>query len=110
MTRTIDHIVRTHQIARERMTVGEPVWAYTLQVTRDDDGTFEENRDRFANTLRGSAWFAHATENGSAVFSDLYCFWEEASDAESVEQFDAILSEIYDIADIDRCFISFVAP
>lgn len=108
MTRTIGHIVAVHELAAERRRAGKPVWDHTLRAVRDENGTFEENRDRFARSLRASSWFRASTDNGTDIFSDLYCLWEDLAEAEDVAEFDAHLANLYDLADYERCFIQFI--
>lgn len=108
MPRTIDHIVDTHRIARERVSAGKPAWKYTLNATRAADAPFEENRDRFARALRRSRWFTEATTDGQDVDTELFVLWEEIRDADDVKHFDQVLESIYDLADTDRCFIRFI--
>jgi hypothetical protein len=106
MPRTIDHLVETHRIAAERRAAGKRHWAHRLTVTRYTDGTFEQNRDEFAGALKCSSWFRASTKEESED-SELWQMWDEIKDAETVDHFDSVLDDIYDLADLERCVISF---
>lgn len=108
MTRTLDHIVDTHRIARERVAAGKPVWAHTVRIARDPEGTFEENRDRTVNALRASSWFRAV--DGADPMSRLTALMYDMADTERAEEYNMVLDEVYDLADVDRCFIEFVRP
>lgn len=107
MPRTIEHIVETHQIARDRRAAGKPVWQYELKAERRD-GDFEWNRDTFAAALKGSKWFRDTVPATAEHQSDLWQLWDEIKDSEDVAHFDAVLDAIYDLADYERCAITFV--
>lgn len=108
MARSIDGIVAAHQRAADLRAAGRPVWAHRLEVVRDDAAPFEANRDSFAASLRGSSWMrASIREAGDELASELAALWDEIRGAETVDQFDALLDEIYDLADVERCWITF---
>lgn len=104
MTRTVEHIVETHQIARARRERGERSWQYQLVASMPADQTFEERRDHFAQVLHESKWFKDVAADETAELSVL---WDEIKDAQDVEHFDSVLALIYDQADTDRCRITF---
>lgn len=81
-----------------------PEWKETI-IARcvDDESAFEANRDAFAAALAASQWFKDSEEYG-----DVWQAWDEIKDAETVERFDQCLAAIYDMADSDRIWITFV--
>jgi len=100
-----DHRVAMSNLVAERKSNGKSVWAYHLKVNMSADLSFKQRRNNFAAALKRSAWFKAVAED---EFSDLWQAWDEIKDAENVEHFDACLSEIYDMADYDRCWIEFM--
>jgi hypothetical protein len=104
VTRTVEHIVETHQVAQARRDRGERVWQYQLVASMPADQPFEERRDHFAEVLHESKWFKDVAGDDTA---ELYVLWDEIKDAQDVEHFDSVLALIYDEADIDRCWITF---
>ncbi len=55
MPRTIEHIVETHRLARERVQAGRPVWARTIDIkatlARSNGDTSEATAARVANEI-----------------------------------------------------------
>lgn len=80
-------------------------WKYRITARREENASFEQNRDWFAAALQGSAWFKAKAEEDSP----LWWLWGEIKDADDVEHFDLVLNAIYDEADADRCWIEFKA-
>ena len=100
MPRTVDHIVETHRIARERRANRQPIWKHTVNladVFHNDELTFERSRDRIVGILRGHRW---AKDNHLLV--DLL---EELADTTTVDEFNEVWDVIYDEADYDRVWI-----
>lgn len=105
MPRTADHIVHTHQIARQRVADGLPVWAHRVDVSdvfHNERMTFEQRRDTIANRLKNTRWYQDADQ---AEFNGVYDTVNELGNAEDVEEFDGWWDELYDLADIDRVWI-----
>lgn len=104
MTDTIEHRVEMSHLANGRRKAGLPVWSRRVEgirdVLTDDDLSFEDKRDRFAEMLEASAWFKDAEEYG-----ELWQCWDEIKDAEEEDHFDYCLNEIYDLADDERVWI-----
>ena len=103
MPRTVDHRVEMARLSRERTAAGKPVWNSKLRlgpVFRDETLTFEELRDTVASRLRASTWFKSYDE-----YDDLPMLAEELADTEDRASLNAVLDEIYDIADADRVWI-----
>jgi hypothetical protein len=115
MVRTIEHIAETHRIARARRDAGERVWQYTVTTVRPLAGIlvdtrearFRELRDRFAAALKSSSWFRESTKDDGED-SELWALWDEIKDAETDDHFNAVLAMIYDLADVERCWLEFV--
>jgi hypothetical protein len=78
-------------------------WKYTLETPRT--GVFETDRDAFAANLKASKWFQETT-NGEED-TELWMLWDFIKDAETVSEFDVALSELYDLADYDKAWITF---
>ena len=107
MPRTVDHIVETHQLAQSRRAAGRPVWEHKIVAQRDDDD-FEWTRDRFAEALKISPWMrASIKAAGDKFDSELWQLWDEIKDAEDERHFNGVLDAIYDLADLERCWITF---
>ncbi len=101
MPRDFDHIVETHQIARQRVAAGLPVWDRRLNladVWKNPDLTFEQRRDAVVDRIRSSGW---ADRNDTVA--DLL---DELGDAASADEFDGPWDLIYDEADVDRVWIA----
>lgn len=80
-----------------------PTWRYTVDlkdVWRNEGLTFEERRTEIARRIRASRW---AEESPWTVFHNLV---DELAEVGSVEEFDQVWDEIYDYADMDRCWIA----
>lgn len=100
MVRSVDHLVETHRLARERRAAGKPVWKYTLylsDVFHNDEMTFEQIRDAIVDRIRRSQWFS---EN-----KDLEELVNGLCGAEDGDEFDDWFGQIYDIADFDRVWV-----
>ncbi len=106
MPRDVDHIVETHQLARQRVAAGLPVWAHTINlkdVWRNDNYTFPERRDVIVARLRRSNWFTGRDTSG---FDELGEVVANLADAEDGTEFDEWWDELYDHADRDRVWIA----
>lgn len=105
MPRTPDHIVATHQIARQRVDAGQPVWAHTVDlrdVFHSDTLSFTERRNAIVRILRATQWVKDADR---AEMDGLFDIVVELAAAEDVEEFDGWWDELYDLADTDRVWI-----
>lgn len=105
MPRTIDHLVHTHQLARQRVAEGKPVWEREISVAdlfHNDRLTFEQRRDAIANRLKDSPWYTSADK---AEFDGVYDTVHELANAEDAEEFNGWWDELYVLADIDRVYI-----
>jgi hypothetical protein len=102
MPATPDHKVAVHQLARERVEAGKPVWAQTIDVSAvfHTDMPFPEWRDTVVRILRASKWMKDAEE-----YSDLAEAVEELSDTADLADFNLVWAAIYDLADYDRVWI-----
>lgn len=112
MERTVEHIAETHAIAQGLRDAGKRTWQYRVTLVRPDasfegQARFVEVRDRFARTIRGSAWFRASTKDAGED-AELWALWDEIKDAETPEHYDAVLSMIYNLADLERCWIEWV--
>lgn len=102
MPRTIDHLVHTHQIARQRVAEGKPVWEHRLDVSdvfHNDRLTFEARRDAIVKRLKDTRWYKDADQ---IEFNGVYDVITELGNAEDTEEFDGWWDELYDLADTDR--------
>lgn len=100
MPRTVDHIVETHRIARQRRTAGLPIWKYTLNVAdvwSNEGMTFQQRRDAIVRRLRKSPW-----HRSSETVRDLTY---ELADSETPDEFNVPWDALYDEADYDRVWI-----
>lgn len=108
MPRTIEHIVETHQIARERVAAGLPVWDRRINVSdvwRDENLTFEQRRDAIVARLNASPWIKNRDQSGFDQLGDIVY---NLSTADDVEEFDGWWDELYDHADYDRVWIAII--
>lgn len=104
MTRTLDHLVDVHRLARERVAAGLLVWDRKLDVSdvfHNDALTFEQRRDSIVRKIRNSGWL-----DGRDMFDDLVLAVEGLENADDVDEFDGWWDEVYDHADYDRAWIS----
>jgi hypothetical protein len=105
MPRTADHIVATHQITRQRIADGLPVWGGSIDVSdvfHNDALTFEQRRDAIAKRLKVSPWYVNADV---AEFDGVHDVVNDLADSEDQEEFNGWWDELYDLADIDRVHI-----
>jgi hypothetical protein len=103
MPDTAEHRADMYRLATERRAAGKPIWDGKLKladVFHNDSLSFEEKRDAIVRRIRASRWFKDYDE-----FDDLPLFVEELADTEDNGSFNAVWSEIYDIADADRVWI-----
>lgn len=103
MPRTVDHIVEIHQLARERVAAGKPVWAHKIDVSlyfHNDELSLEQKRDAIVTHIKASRWFKTADED-----SELHSFVDELSDVDDVDWFNGMWDALYDLADYDRVWI-----
>ena len=103
MPDTAEHRADMHRLATERRAAGLPIWDGTLRladVFHNDSLSFEAKRDAIVHRIRATAWFKDKDE-----YDDLVYLVEELADAEDNGSFNAVWSEIYDIADGDRVWI-----
>lgn len=106
MPRTIDHLVATHELARERRAAGKPIWAHTVDVSRvfhNEDLTFAQRRDGIVAALRGSSWYRQADPDDCDGVRELVD--DHLAYAETGDEFDGPWDELYDLADVDRVWI-----
>lgn len=105
MPRTIDHLVHTHQLARQRVAEGKPVWGRRIDVSdlfHNTALTFTQRRDAIVTRLKNTGWYIQADV---AEFDGVYDTVHELANAEDAEEFNGWWDELYDLADIDRVYI-----
>jgi hypothetical protein len=95
-----------HQLATDRRRAGRPVWDRYVRladVFHNEAMSFEERRDAIVARLRASQWLReeHPDEG-----DELHQFIEELGDARNNDEFRGPWDEIYDIADVERVWIS----
>ncbi len=103
MPATPEHKAAVHQLARERVNAGRPVWAHTIDLSHvfhNEAMSFIERRDAIVRIVRASRWVKAADE-----FSDLTEAVEELSDTADLAEFNLVWDAIYDLADYDRVWI-----
>lgn len=103
MSRTADHLVEVHKLARSRVAAGLPVWDRKLDVSdvfHNDALTFGQIRDSVVQRLRLSGWL-----EGRDEFDALTAAVEGLAYAEDTDEFNGWWDEIYDHADYDRVWI-----
>jgi len=104
MPRDIEHIVETHQLARQRVAAGLPVWDRRINIAdiwNDATMSFEEQRDALVARIRISGWLVGRNE-----FDRLVEVVDNLADAEDFNEFNAWWDELYDHADADRVWIA----
>jgi hypothetical protein len=118
MPRTIESILDSHHAADERRKMGKPVWDRKLRIKHllSDESSNERAKTvgtQIAAVLRGSSWLRHDKAQleadpetaGQHVTSEIESLAEEFADAETLDQLNAALDSLYDLADIDRVWI-----
>lgn len=106
MPRSVEHIVETHSIARQRRDAGQPIWDRRIQlgdVFHNDALSFEEKRDVIVARIRKSGWLDAYDE-----YDELPQLVEELSETTDGNDFDGPWDAIYDYADTDRVWIATV--
>jgi hypothetical protein len=104
MPDTAQHRADMYALAQARRKAGKPSWAHKINladVFRNDGLTFTQKRDAIVSRIRATTWFKDCDERDS-----LPMFVEEMADTQDTRDFDAVWSEIYDIADADRVWIA----
>ena len=112
----VEHRVEMFKLAQERRRQGKPQWDYTVRgfkdvLSRYDEANLIECRDQIVALLRASSWFK-GTEDASLadVLEELADVghpdidWDEGYSAE--RHFNDCLTQIYDLADWDRAWLS----
>lgn len=105
MPRDIEHIVATHQIARERRNAGQPVWAHTLDlrdVYHSDALGFVGRRDAIVRRIKASRWYQDRDAAGFDEFGELV---DDLARTEAQAEFNEFFDAVYDQADVDRVWI-----
>jgi hypothetical protein len=95
MVRTVEGIVEAHRIASRRRKSGRRIWDLTLDLSpwfHNEELTFEQRRDAIVNKIRRSPW-----PNKNEEVIDIL---EELAEVETSEEFNEILGDLYDIADL----------
>lgn len=113
MPRTIESIAQSQEIANRRRAEGLPVWGHTVRIKHlftDDES--DENAQRVgkevATILRTSAWAEadreFARERGGD--SEVIVCAEAFEEVQDLDDFNAVLDRLYDLADVDRAWIA----
>lgn len=112
MPRTIESIAHSHDIANRRRAEGLPVWGYTVRIKHlltddESDESAQKVGKEVATVLRTSAWAEadreFARERGGD--SEVIVCAEEFEEVRGLEDFNAVLDRLYDLADVDRAWI-----
>lgn len=113
MPRTIESIVDNHNAATERRKAGKPVWDRHLRITHligDGDSTesVQKAGREIAAILKTSAWLkADQEEHGERLGDgEVKMAAEEFEDITDLDHFNAVLDNLYDLADADRVWIA----
>lgn len=113
MPRTIESIVENHQVAQERRKAGKPVWDRRLHIKHllnddDSDENAQEVGRQIAAILRTSSWLKADKENHGERLGDpeVQMAMEEFEDIADIDHFNAVLDNLYDLADADRVWIA----
>ena len=108
MARTIESIMDAHHAASKLRAAGKPIWGKRVNVVlpyapSSDLGEVEANRQAWARALKASGWYKQSDDYVKAAI-DAIDEWrvEEESD---VAEVNALLDEMYDLADSDRVWI-----
>jgi hypothetical protein len=104
MPDTVEHRVEMHQLARQRVAAGLPVWDRKINladVFHNEAMSFIEIRDAVARRLRASTWLKDRDE-----FDELVEAVDNLAEAEDAQGFDEWWSVVYDHADADRMWIN----
>ena len=100
MSRDLELRVAAFQLAQQRLAVGLPIWAESIDVAdvfHNKDLSFEQIRDFVVERFRKSNW-VQVNERVQELL-------ELLAESEDEDAFNSIFDELYDIADIDRVWI-----
>ena len=100
MARTIEHIMESHSLAEARRKAGRPIWDGNIIVNLAGLTTFEQNRDAWVAALKRSAWYAKLDTD-----DELRLGIEEMSETDDPNEFDVVLSDVYDALDLARYWV-----
>lgn len=110
MARTIESIGDSHHAAEERRAAGKPIWDRTLRIKHllskdSDDETARETARQIAAALKGSTWAREdKTRYGDA--SEVQYLVTRLRRTTTLKRLNALLDELYDLADADRVWIA----
>lgn len=103
MPRTVEHLVETHRLARDRLAAGLPIWQHEIKlgdIWRAEHLSFEQRPDQVVARLRESAWLA-----GRGELDPLVEVIDNLAHAEHGDEFDEWWDQVYDAADLERVWI-----
>lgn len=113
MPPTIESRLAAHHAARERHIADLHPWAYRLQIKHllSDDSSDETARatgKQVAALLQASTWAKadQAEADAHGMDSEVAMCAEEFEDIEDLDHFNAVLDQLYILADADRTWIS----
>jgi hypothetical protein len=103
------HRAAMHDLVTERAKEGKPVWDRRINVraiTQDDNRSVEEKAKAVAALVRASDWFKEVEARESMGPPELQFVVEELEDeVYDAEQYDSVMSALYDEADYDRVWL-----
>ena len=110
MTRDLDHLVKTHRIARERRDAGLPVWKWRIPIkdllsADESDEVAIAAGTEIAKRLRRGLPGLLDTDN-SAYDDDFDDIVYEFEHVAAVEDLNETLDSLYDWADTNRLWLS----
>ena len=85
-----------------------PTWHFTVylgDIWKVPGLSFEQQRDGVVERLRASGWIAQKGSDGGPLDRLV----DELADAQDTAEFDDVWAEIYDYADVDRCWIDLLS-
>lgn len=106
MPRDIDHLVRTHTLARERFAAGKSVWAHRLDIGdiwNDEAIPADERRRLIVARIKNASWYKAEDE-----FSELHYIVDNLADDLDQDEWNGWWDEFYDWCDVNRVWVATV--
>lgn len=112
MPRTIESLVNAYQAAAERRQAGLPTWSRKIRIKHllsgeDSDENAQKIGKQIAGILRASSWMTADLREAETLGKDseVRICAEEFDEVDGLDDFNAVLDHLYDLADADRVWI-----
>lgn len=108
MTRDLDSLTTAHRIADERRKAGQPSWKSSIDLrdyATSIDMPHAERCTGIAARIAASTWYREdqaAAEKDGVIESELAQMVDELKDADDEEHLHLVMSQVYDLADVER--------